>query len=168
MIRGTEYRLVARNSGRSESGQTRYARNQHSTRQDPMHKYTSCRGGLPAKLLQRKTRLKHCDLEFGPVVVARSRLTYLTWVDPRCAHRRRRPIVQSAVRADGIVVVTPGVQHDCASATVSSPSVKRGARAVASRRGSRFRARGGAAPPFRSCLELPEHGGLGERQLLLG
>ena len=42
MIRGTEYRLVARNSGRSESGQARYARNQHSTRQDPIYKYTSC------------------------------------------------------------------------------------------------------------------------------
>src|SRR6478752_5343392 len=41
MSRGPEFRLVARNSGRSESGEARYSRNQHSTRQDPMAKYTS-------------------------------------------------------------------------------------------------------------------------------
>jgi len=35
MIRGPEFRLVARKSGRSESGEARYAR-QHSTRQDPI------------------------------------------------------------------------------------------------------------------------------------
>jgi hypothetical protein len=43
MSRGPEFRLVARNSGRSESEEARYARNQHSTRQDPIDKYTSCK-----------------------------------------------------------------------------------------------------------------------------
>src|SRR5436190_5989748 len=41
-IRGPEFRLVARKSGRSESGEARNAENQHSTRQDPIYKYTSC------------------------------------------------------------------------------------------------------------------------------
>src|SRR5216117_3337714 len=44
MIRGPEFRLVARKSGRSESGVARNAKNQHSTRQDPIQKYTSWRG----------------------------------------------------------------------------------------------------------------------------
>ena len=44
MCRGPEFRLVARNSGRSESEEARYARNQHSTWQDPRPEYTSCGG----------------------------------------------------------------------------------------------------------------------------
>src|SRR3981189_122380 len=40
--RGPEFRLVARKSGTSESGKARNADNQHSTRQDPIGKYTPC------------------------------------------------------------------------------------------------------------------------------
>src|SRR5256885_12066184 len=55
--RGPKFRLVARKSGTSESGEARNAENQHSTRQDSICQYTPC--GLPDR---KSTRLNSSHL----------------------------------------------------------------------------------------------------------
>ena len=74
MSRGPEFRLVARNSGRSESGEARYARNQHSTRQDPIHQYTSSR---MTRILRLTPSAQRCPREMSSArTVDRSVLKY--------------------------------------------------------------------------------------------
>jgi hypothetical protein len=72
MIRGPEFRLVARKSGRSESGEARYTRNQHSTRQDPIHKYTSC-GGRADQTKSHHTKTLRTPSRFSVTAEAKSR-----------------------------------------------------------------------------------------------